>query len=100
MTGLVSDLVNEAVNVLNEKKESLIKERLVQLLGYELDVEEECKKLFPRIRRVIFDTDNSEHYYWNDGTIGGKEIIAFYPQNKNTDPMVTKFTFWVGFQYK
>lgn len=79
----MQDIINKAVENVQKQQEQLIKDRLFDILGYELDIEEEGKRRFSRIG--IFQRDNETHYYWNDGSINGIRIITFIQEPINFD---------------
>lgn len=68
-------IVNNIVNSIQKQQDELIKKRLNRILGYDLNLEDECKRRFPRIG--IFNQDTETSYYWNDGSIDGIRIITF-----------------------
>ncbi len=75
MENMMQDIMNNAVKNIQQQQDEVIKKRLFEILGYELDIEEEGKRRFPRIG--IFQRDNETNYYWNDGSINGIRIITF-----------------------
>lgn len=68
-------IVNDIVNSIQKQQDELIKKRLNRILGYDLNLEDEAKRRFPRIG--IFNQDTETSYYWNDGSIDGIRIITF-----------------------
>lgn len=68
-------IVNDIVNSIQKQQDELIKKRLNRILGYNLNLEDEYKRRFPRIG--IFNQDTETSYYWNDGSIDGIRIITF-----------------------
>lgn len=77
MEELLGNIIDEQVKEVVRVKEELLKERLFKILGYELDLDAEVKRRFPRVLKEV-RPDQSEHYYWNDGTDLGRFIISFH----------------------
>ncbi len=77
----IQTILNDAVKNIQNQQDNLIKKRLGRILGYELNLEEESKRRFPRIG--IFQQENETSYYWNDGTIDGIRIITFIQEPTN-----------------
>jgi hypothetical protein len=76
----MSKFLDLAIRI-NKEKERLIQERIIELLKMEFNIHEEAKRRFPRIKVVYNKFNNSEHYYWNDGTEDGHLLISFFPDN-------------------
>jgi len=85
MKDLIDEIIEKAGANLMHQKELLIKERLIQIAGDEVDLVAESKRMFPRIKSVYFQSNRSEIYYWNDGSENGIEIITFYPLDSNIE---------------
>ena len=75
METMMKDAINKAVQNIQQQQDKLIKKRLNRILGYDLNLEDEFKRRFPRIG--IFNQDTETSYYWNDGSIDGIRIITF-----------------------
>ena len=75
METMMQDAINKAVQNIQQQQDKLIKKRLNRILGYDLNLEDEFKRRFPRIG--IFNQDTETSYYWNDGSIDGIRIITF-----------------------
>lgn len=94
------NLINDAfVCKLISEKDGLILQRVNERAKLEepFDLIEEAKRMFPRIK-MLFDSNNqSEHWYWNDGSIDGLHLISFYPQ---VDFDVENRSYKAGFNYK
>lgn len=97
---IIHDLTTEASRGINSEKEKLIKERIKSLTGEDIDIIAEVKRLFPRICRIL--KDNSELFFWNDGSENGKLLITFYPLKEHIDPYTEIGTVKIniGFNYK
>lgn len=74
-------IINDIVTKIQLQQEKLIKKRFLRLIGFELDIEQETKRRFPRLG--IFHQDNEISYYWNDGSIDGIRIITFIQEPIN-----------------
>jgi hypothetical protein len=77
---------------INEKKELVIRERLREILGIEIDLQEELKRRFKRLSRVR--QGNEETIYFDDGSIEGKRIVTFVRKDMPFNPE----TFIVGYE--
>ena len=80
---IIQDIINGAVKSIQLQQETLIKERLFKIVGYELDLEAEGKRIFPRI--AIHKHINETIYYWNDGSEIPVKIITFFEEPMNCD---------------
>jgi hypothetical protein len=77
----MSNLVLDLALRINKEKERLIQERISILICSDFNIYEDAKKRFPRIKVVYDKSNNSEHYYWNDGSENGQLLISFFPDN-------------------
>lgn len=95
----INDLISDIAADLQAKKDKLIFDRITERakLDQPFNIQDEAQRMFPRIKMVRDTVDQSEHWYWNDGSIGGLHLISFYPDN-DFDWNSTKFT--AGFKYK
>lgn len=101
MEDIINDCTKELAQKVNAEKERLIRERLFEILGYELNIIEETQRMFPRIAKKYSGIDRSETYLWNDGTITGKVIITFYPSDMEFSKYgLNASTVTAGFKYK
>lgn len=57
------------------QKELLIKKKLKEIFGIDINLEEELQRRFKRFCTVI--QGNEETIYFNDGSIEGKRIVTF-----------------------
>ena len=73
---MINEITNHLINKIIAEKEAVINKLLFQYLGFDLDIEKESQKRFPRLVRTI--QGDEEVYYWNDGTDNGKRIVTFY----------------------
>jgi hypothetical protein len=99
MEDYLSKIVQEASAKLEQEKERLIKLRVTERVGEEIDFIKEATKRFPRIGREFYSTDQSEHWYWNDGSEKGLHLISFY-QDFEQDLMSKDYKFNLGFKYR
>lgn len=101
MENIVSELTDQVVARVNTEKERLVIERLKEI-GVEIDFVAESKRTFPRIVRKFSAYDQSESYYWNDGSEQGKLLITFYPMNMPTsfNESLAVHQIKVGLKYK
>ncbi|TSA57822.1 hypothetical protein D4R42_00850 [bacterium] len=79
----ISEITDKHVHKINAEKERLFKEKLKAITSEDIDLNDEIQRLFPRI--AVKRSDNSEAYFWNDGTKSGKLIIIFYPIEDTID---------------
>jgi hypothetical protein len=77
MDMFIDEIIAEQAKNINSEMERILKERIKETFGYDIDLEAEIKRKFPRIIAIKHD-DGSIHYWWNDGSVNGKEIIGFY----------------------
>ena len=69
---------NAIINLLKDiskKKADVIKERVKDIVGIDIDFEEENKRRFKRF--AVERTGHEETIYFNDGTPGGISIVTF-----------------------
>lgn len=101
MEDYLSKRVQEAALKLEAEKEKLIKLRVEERAKTEIDFMEECLRRFPRIARTFQSTDQSEHWYWNDGSKEGLHLISFY-QDIDTNFMNKENDYKIncGFKYR
>ena len=71
---MIQEIINQAMQDIQKKQEDLIKNRLREIIGYDIDVEAESQRIFPRL--AIRQINNETTYYWNDNGVP-KEIITF-----------------------
>lgn len=93
----IQDLVLKQVELINAHKEFIVKKRLKEYLGYDLDIKKESQRTFPRLMKQIHP-DGLEIYVWNDGTESGHKLVTFKPKNPN--PVINGFTASYVFEYE
>jgi hypothetical protein len=99
MEDYLSELIQKAALELEQQKELLIKLRVTERVGEEIDFVKEGAKRFPRLGREFNSIDQSEHWYWNDGSDKGLHLISFY-QDFEQDLMSKDYKFNAGFKYR
>lgn len=71
----ITNLIRKSVKDVKEKKAAVIKERVKDIVGIDIDFEEENKRRFKRF--AIERTGNKETVYFNNGTPTGISIVTF-----------------------
>lgn len=99
MEDYLSKIVQESAAKLEQEKERLIKLRVTERVGKDIDLLKEATKRFSRIGREFNSIDQSEHWYWNDGSDKGLHLISFY-QDFEQDLMSKDYKFNAGFKYR
>ena len=99
MEDYISKIVQDAAKNLQIEKERLIKLRIKERVNEDVDLIIEAQKRFSKICREFHSNDQSEHWYWNDGTENGLHLISFY-QDFEQDLMNKDYKFNVGFKYR
>ena len=75
VSNLMQEVTSKLINDIHEKRNKVITERLKEIVGIDLNIEEEAKRRFKRL--AIEYTGNEETIYFNDGSEQGKRIITF-----------------------
>lgn len=78
--GLLDSMIGKTIEQLEEQRENLILKLIVEKTGIFIDIKEEAKKKFPRLRWVV--EENKETLYFNNDTEEGLRIVTFL----KTDP--------------
>jgi hypothetical protein len=74
-TNLLHEATIKMMNDIHEKRKKVIAKRLKEILGIDLNIEEESKRRFKRLGMEI--NGNEETIYFNDGSINGIRIVTF-----------------------
>lgn len=74
----LSTSIDDLVKQINTQRESILKESILEKVGKEIDINEENKRRFPRIAKVLDLLNESDSFYWNDGTESGLHLVTFY----------------------
>ncbi len=74
----MEDIIRQYIDNIYIQKDTLIKLRIIERVGIDIDFYAESKKRFKKIAHIIHEHDNSEHYYYDDGSDKGLHLISFY----------------------
>lgn len=96
MEDFVTKIVQEVASSILAEKQRLIQLRIEERVKQDVDLVQEAQKRFPRIVREFHSADQSEHYYWNDGSEQGMHLISFFPNVEQSDD----YKFKAGFNYR
>jgi hypothetical protein len=75
ISNMMQEVTAKMARDINTQKELVIKQKLKEIVGIEIDLQEELQRRFKRfctVRQV-----NEETIYFNDGSIEGKRIVTF-----------------------
>lgn len=97
VSNLMQDVTSKLINDIQEKRNQVITERLKEIVGIDLNIEEEAKRRFKRL--VIEYNGNEETIYFNDGSIEGKRIVTFVRDEQPLNFEFGKFEMRVGYSY-
>lgn len=92
------DVISEAVKDLQASKTKLIFDRVCERVKTDEPINLDIEKFrrFPRLKMEYDSRDQSEHWYWNDGTEEGLHIISFY----TSEPKINTPEYSMGFTYR
>lgn len=76
MKTVIENIVNDHILKIEKEKQRLIKDRIFKNFGVKIDLEIECRKMFPKLKSII--QNRKESYYWNNGTDSGFLLITFW----------------------
>lgn len=83
----INDIMTEAIyeiaQSINAQKELVIKQKIKEKLGIEVDLQEESQRRFKRFHTI--HQGNEETIYFNDGSIDGKRIVTFVKKDTSLD---------------
>lgn len=81
---MINEIIQQSVANIQSQKDKLLFDRICERVKTDepINLNEESKRMFPRIKCNYNSIDQSEHWYWNDGSIKGLHLISFY-----SDPM-------------
>jgi hypothetical protein len=82
ISNLMQDITSKLIDNIHEKRNNVIVERLKELTGIDLDLQEEAQRRFKRLAIEYYG--NTETIYFNDGSIKGKRIVTF---ERNDSPL-------------
>lgn len=91
MQDYISEILQNQSKELVEKKEAVIISRLKQLglIEDDFDFKRHMASRFPKGVCEIWQ-DQSEHYWWNDGTEKGKHVVSFYLRKSGIEEVENK----------
>jgi len=79
ISNLMQEVTDKMVKGLQERREAIIRDKLKEIIGIEINIEEEQKR---RFKRLSIDYNGKEEtVYFNDGSINGKRIVTFIKKN-------------------
>jgi len=79
ISNLMQEATDKMVKGLQEKREAIIRAKLKEIIGIEINIEEEQKRRFKRLS--IEYNGKEETIYFNDGSVNGKRIVTFIKKN-------------------
>lgn len=98
ISNLMQEVTDKMVKELHEKRETIIRAKLKEIIGIEIDIKEEQKRRFKRLS--IEYKGNEEIIYFNDGSIEGKRIVTFVQKdipfdfNSNEFQISTEYSYY------
>ena len=97
ISNIMQDITERLVNDIEQKRNQVITERLKEIVGIDLSIEEEQKRRFKRL--AIEYNGIEETIYFNDGSEFGVRIVTFVRKNEpiSFDPIKT--TMRVDYSY-
>ena len=75
ISNMMQEVTAKMAQDINTQKELVIKQKLKEIVGIEIDLQEELQRRFKRFCTVR--QGNEETIYFNDGSIEGKRIVTF-----------------------
>ena len=75
VSNMMQEVTAKMAQDINTQKELVIKQKLKEIVGIEIDLKEELQRRFKRLS--IVRQGNEETIYFNDGSIKGKRIVTF-----------------------
>jgi hypothetical protein len=75
VSNIMQEVTTKMAQDINTQKELVIKQKLKEILGIEIDLQEELQRRFKRF--ITVRQGNEESIYFNDGSIEGKRIVTF-----------------------
>ena len=86
----MSNIIKDTCDSINKQKELVIRQKLKEKTGLEIDIIEETKRRFKRI--VVVYQNNEESVYFNDGSVDGLRVVTFVKTSTPLDFNVGNFT--------
>lgn len=75
ISNMMEEVTMKMAQDINAKKELVIRQKLKEIVGIEIDVIEEERRRFKRLS--IEYKGNEQTIYFNDGSLEGKRIVTF-----------------------
>ena len=75
ISNMMEEVTMKMAQDINAKKELVIRQKLKEIVGIEIDVVEEERRRFKRLS--IEYKGNEQTIYFNDGSLEGKRIVTF-----------------------
>ncbi len=83
ISNMMQEVTAKMAQDINTQKELVIKQKLKEIVGIEIDLQEELQRRFKRFCTVR--QGNEETIYFNDGSIKGKRIVTFVKKDTPFD---------------
>jgi hypothetical protein len=97
VSNLMQEMTTKLANDIEQKRNKVITERLKEIVGIDLNIEEEAKRRFKRF--AIEYNGNEEIIYFNDGSEQGKRIVTFVRDEQPLSFEFDKCEMRVGYSY-
>jgi len=97
ISNIMYDITERLVNDIEQKRNQVITERLKEIVGIDLNIEEEQKRRFKRL--AIEYNGSEETIYFNDGSEFGVRIVTFVRKNEPISFDTIKTTMRVDYSY-
>ena len=75
ISNMMEEVTRKMAQDINTKKEIVIRQKLKEIVGIEIDVIEEERRRFKRLSSEF--NGNEQTIYFNDGSLEGKRIVTF-----------------------
>ena len=74
-SNMMEEVTRKMAQDINTKKEIVIRQKLKEIVGVEIDIIEEERRRFKRLSSEY--NGNKQTIYFNDGSLEGKRIVTF-----------------------
>jgi len=74
-SNMMEEVTRKMAQDINTKKEIVIRQKLKEIVGVEIDIIEEERRRFKRLSSEY--NGNEQTIYFNDGSLEGKRIVTF-----------------------
>jgi len=75
ISNMMEEVTRKMAQDINTKKEIVIRQKLKEIVGIEIDIIEEERRRFKRLSNEY--NGNEQTIYFNDGSLDGKRIVTF-----------------------